>query len=237
MIAYPAIDLRGGQVVQLVGGDPAEQRVQLPDPAAVARRWIDDGFAALHVVDLDAALGHGANHDAIRGILATVDVPVQVGGGIRDDDTVAALLRAGARRVIVGTRAVLEPDWLRRQAEAWPDRILLAADCRGDDVVVHGWTEPAGTSVRTLLERTAPLPLAGVLITDVDREGRMEGADTARFAALARLTPHPLLASGGVTTAAELRALADAGVAGAVLGMALYTGALDARATAREFRN
>jgi phosphoribosylformimino-5-aminoimidazole carboxamide ribotide isomerase len=237
VIAYPAIDLRGGQVVQLVGGDPADQRVQLPDPAAVARRWIDDGFAALHVVDLDAALGHGTNHDAIHAILATVDVPVQVGGGIRDDEAIAALLAAGARRVIVGTRAVLEPDWLRRQAEAWPDRILLAADCRGDDVVVQGWTERAGASVPALLELTAALPLAGILVTDVSREGRMEGADTARFAALARMTPHPLLASGGVTTAGELRELASGGLAGAVLGMALYTGALDARATAREFRN
>jgi phosphoribosylformimino-5-aminoimidazole carboxamide ribotide isomerase len=235
VIAYPAIDLRGGRVVQLVGGDPGETRVSLPEPAAVARQWLELGFRALHLVDLDAALATGTNFDAIRAILQLADVPVQVGGGIRDGDAIRALFDAGAARVILGTRAVLEPDWLRNQAEAWPHRILLAADCRGQDVVVRGWTERAGATVQDLLDRTAALPLAGLLVTDVDREGRLEGTDTDRFQDLARATPLPVIASGGVTRVEELRALAAGGVAGAVLGMALYTGALDGRAIAREF--
>lgn len=235
MIAWPAIDLRGGQVVQLVGGDPAQQRIRLPDPLAVARDWIDQGFRALHVVDLDAALGTGSNLPVIRALIDAVDVPVQVGGGIRDGDVIDALLRAGADRVVLGTRAVLEPDWLAGQAAAHPGRITLAADCRGEQVVVRGWTEEAGTTVDDLLDATAHLPLGAVLLTDVAREGRMEGTDTARFVRLAARSPHPLLASGGVTTTEELRVLAAGGVAGVVLGMALYTGALDGRATAREF--
>lgn len=235
MIAIPAIDLRGGQVVQLVGGDPARQRIRLPDPLAVARDWIERGFRALHVVDLDAALGSGSNLPVIHELLDAVDVPVQVGGGIRTDDVVAELLAAGAQRVVLGTRAVLEPDWLARQAATHPGRITLAADCRGDRVVVRGWTESAGITVPDLLDAVADLPLGAVMITDVTREGRMEGTDTARFGELVTRTKHPVLASGGVTTPDELRELAEAGVAGAILGMALYTGALDGRATAQEF--
>ena len=235
MIAIPAIDLRGGRVVQLEGGDPARQRVSLPDPLAVARYWIERGFRALHVVDLDAALGAGSNLPVIRALLEAVDVPVQVGGGIRSDDAVAQLLAAGAQRVVLGTRAVLEPEWLARQATAHPGRITVAADCRGDRVVVRGWTESAGITVADLLASVEALPLGAILVTDVTREGLMQGTDTARFGQLAKLAKHPVLASGGVTTTAELRALAEAGVAGAILGMALYTGALDGRATATEF--
>lgn len=235
MILYPALDLQDGRVVQLVGGVPGSARVSLPDPVAVALEWIAAGFRALHVVDLDAALGSGDNRPAIRAVLDAVDVPVQVGGGIRDGDAVRDLLAAGAERVILGTRAVLEPDWLRQQAESFPDRIILAADCRGDDVVVRGWTQSAGARLHDLIELTAAMPLAGLLITDVSREGRMEGTDTARFVHLARSTPIPLIASGGITSTEELHALEQGGVAGVVLGMALYTGALDGRALTREF--
>jgi len=233
LIAYPAIDLRAGRVVQLVGGERGTERVSLPDPAAVGRRWIDAGFRALHVVDLDAALGDGSNRAAVRAILhACDDVPVHVGGGIRDTDTAASLLDDGAACVVVGTRAVEDRAWLEQIAARWPGRVLVAADVRAGEVQVRGWTAGAGVAADAFLRTLDSLPLAGTLVTDVAREGRMQGIDAERFRALAAACPVPLLASGGVTTPADLDALAAAGAAGAVLGMALYTGALDAATAA-----
>jgi phosphoribosylformimino-5-aminoimidazole carboxamide ribotide isomerase len=236
MIAYAAVDLRAGRVVQLVGGRPDSERVSLPDPAAVARRWVDDGFAALHVVDLDAALGHGDNAAAIDAILSAAgDVPVQVGGGVRTTQRAELLLAAGATRVVVGTRAVEERDWLEQLASCFPDRIVVAADVRGDDIVVRGWTASTGRPAAAFLAGLAGIPLGAALVTDVLREGRMVGADVGRFADLVRAASHPLIASGGIAGADDLAALAEAGAAGAVLGMALYTGALDARGIAEAY--
>lgn len=236
MIVYPAIDLRGGRVVQLVGGDPEEERIRLSTaPADVAREWIAAGFRALHVVDLDGALESGGNAAAVRSILAAVDVPVQVGGGVRSAEQVAALLAAGAERVVVGTRAIEEPAWLEAVAGDHPGRLVVAADCRAREVVTRGWRSGSGQDVLALVEGLAGLPLAALLVTDVSREGRMGGIDAALFAELAARTPHPLIASGGIAGAGDLRALAGSGVAGVVVGMALYTGALDARAIAKEY--
>ena len=236
MIALPALDLSGGRVVQWVGGRPEEERVSLPDPAAVAERWCAAGFAALHLIDLDAALGRGDNRAAVRAVLRRASVPVQVGGGVRDEDAVAALLDAGAERVIAGTRAVEDRAWLERVAARWPGRILVAADTRGGELLGHGWVVGAGRPVGEFLDALGGLSLAGVLVTDVDREGQARGADDALFARLVRRASHPLLAAGGIASAAGLRRLQAAGAAGAVLGMALYTGALDAPAIAKEFR-
>jgi phosphoribosylformimino-5-aminoimidazole carboxamide ribotide isomerase len=236
MIAYAAVDLRGGRVVQLVGGRPEAQRIDLPDPGAVARRWVEAGFAALHVVDLDAALGDGDNAAAIDAILsAAVDLPVQIGGGVRTTGRAEELLDAGATRVVAGTRAVEDRAWLEHIAARFPDRIVVAADVRGDDVVVRGWTARAGRSAEAFLAGLAGLPLAAVLVTDVEREGQMIGADIRRFERLVRAATHPLIAAGGIADADDLTALAGAGAAGAVLGMALYTGALDARAIAEAY--
>ena len=236
MIVFAAIDLRGGRVVQLVGGRPEDERVSLPDPAGVARGWIDVGFTALHVVDLDAALGVGSNAAAVGQVIAASGgARVQVAGGVRTTDRAEALLDAGADAVVVGTRGVQEPAWLEEITARWPGRIVLAADVRGDDVVVRGWTAAAGITVDELLGRIAALPLAAVLVTDVVREGQMTGADTARFRYLAETSPHPVLASGGIAGAADLAVLSRTGVAGAIVGMALYTGALDAAAIAVEY--
>jgi phosphoribosylformimino-5-aminoimidazole carboxamide ribotide isomerase len=235
VIAYAAIDLRGGRVVQLVGGRPEDERVALPDPCAVVRQWQDAGFAALHVVDLDAALGSGSNAAAVSDVIAAATVPVQVGGGVRTTERVEELLDGGADRVVVGTRAVEDRAWLEGLAGRWPGRIVVAADVRGDEVVVRGWTAGAGINADEFLAGLAGLPLAAVLVTDVGREGRMTGADVALFRRLVAASPHPLLASGGIAGAADLPPLAAAGAAGVVLGMALYTGALDAGAVAREY--
>lgn len=235
MIAYAAIDLRGGRVVQLVGGRPEDERIALDDPAGVAVRWIEEGFAALHVVDLDAALGTGTNAAAIAKILRVATVPVQVGGGVRTDDHVDALLQAGAARVVVGTRGVQDPEWLAATAARHPARLVLAADVRDGAVVTHGWTATTAVSAAQLLARVAALPLAAVLVTDVTREGRMLGVDESLFAGLARIAAQPIIASGGVAGPADLSALERAGAAGVVLGMALYTGALSAADTARSY--
>ncbi len=215
-------------MVQLVGGRAEEEKVRLPNPADVAGRWAAAGFAALHVVDLDAALDTGVNNlDAVRAIIDAVDVPVQAGGGVRTDAAAAALLAAGAARVVVGTRAVEDPDWLRALALRHLERVVVAADVRAGRVLTRGWTESSPLAAGELLHTLEPLPLAGVLVTDVDREGRLEGTNAEMFADLAAATRHPLLASGGVTTLEDLQALESGGAAGAVLGMSLYTGALE----------
>ncbi len=235
MIAYAAIDVRGGRVVQLVGGRPDRERISRPDPVAVAGEWVEAGFVALHVVDLDAAFGVSHNRAEIRDLISSVTVPVQVGGGVRSDAVADELIAMGARRVVVGTRVVEDPEWLTTLTERLPDQVVVAADVRGDEVVTHGWTQGAGISAESLLQRLDALALGGVLVTDVSREGRMVGADVARFSVLAAATRHAIIASGGIASMEDLRALAQTGVAGAVLGMSLYTGAVDARAVAREF--
>ena len=235
MIAIPAVDLKEGRCVQLVGGRPEEERVSLPEPARAARRWWETGFRSLHVVDLDAALGRGDNRDRIRDVLAASDAESQVGGGVRSAGDVDALLEAGADRVVVGTRAVRDRAWLEEVAAERPEKIVVAADVRDGEVLVRGWTEGSGLRVEVLLERLAPLPLAGVLCTDVGREGRMEGIDRDGVRRVVEGTDHRVWISGGIRSADELAFLDRAGAAGAVLGMALYTGVLDANSVAKEY--
>lgn len=232
MIATPAVDLRGGRCVQLVGGRPEDERVSLPDPVAVARSWRERGFRSLHVVDLDAALGDGDNRALIRQLARESDVDLQAGGGVRDRAGVEGLLDAGVDRVVVGTRAVDDPAWLAEVSGAHPGRVVVAADVRGGIVLRKGWTEGSGLKLDRFLGTLASLPLGGILCTDVGREGRMEGIDRDSVTAALRATPHPMWISGGVTTLEEMEFLSEEGAHGVVLGMALYTGALDADALA-----
>lgn len=229
MRVYAAIDLRAGAAVQLVGGDPAAERVRLRDPAAVASGWLEAGFRHLHVVDLDAALGDGENSAVIRDIAATARgrATLQVGGGLRDAAAVEAVLDLGADRAVVGTRAVEDREWLEDTARRFPDRLVVATDIRGHTVVTRGWTRATDLDAIAFLAGLARLPLGGVLVTDVGREGRQEGVDADLFRGLTAATRHPLIAAGGITAGADLEALRAAGTAGAVLGMALYTGRLE----------
>jgi len=235
MIVWAAIDLRAGRVVQLVGGRPEDERVSLPDPLAVARRWVDEGFDALHVVDLDAALGEGGNHAAIVAILDAVSVPVQVGGGLRDDAAVARVLDAGAARAIVGTRAVEDRAWLEDLVVRHPARIVVAADVRDGSIVTRGWRATADIAGDDFVRGLDTLDLAGILVTDVSREGQLTGVDVARFHALVAATQHPIIAAGGIANIEDLRLLESAGAAGAVIGMSLYTGSITAESITREF--
>lgn len=221
--------------MQLEGGRPGDERISLPDPVAVAVRWWEAGFAELHVVDLDAALGDGENGDLVRELIGATGATVQVGGGARDEAAVHRLLDAGADRVIVGTRAATDPAWLETLARDRPGRVMVAADVRDGEVLVRGWTEEGGLELGELLDRLDALPLAGVLCTDVGREGRVRGIDREGAVRALRGTRHPVWISGGIRHLDELEFLAEEGAAGAVLGMALYTDVLDAATVAERY--
>jgi len=235
MKVLPAIDLRRGASVQLVGGELDEEKIHLPDPLEVARRFLAAGFKQLHIVDLDAAAGTGSNATVVANLLKLKGLVAEVGGGVRDADSIQRLLDLGAARVMVGTRALEEPSWLEEVAFRFPGKLMLAADARGRQVVSRGWTRTLSQDVGALVAGADPLPLAAILVTAVHVEGREGGTDLALMSELVETTRHPLHAAGGIASLEELRQLASAGVAGAVMGMALYTGKLDPAAVAKEF--
>ncbi len=236
MIVIPAIDLREGACVQLVGGEYAAERVRLPDPVAVALDWEKQGFQALHIVDLDAATGRGDNRKVIELLLDRTDLTVQVGGGVRDREAIQWLVDAGATYVVVGTRALEDEEWLAEMADEFPEQLIVAADVRERKIVTRGWTRTMHMDIDEAMEKLSALPLAGVLVTAVHKEGLMGGADLALMEDVVDASDLPVIASGGIASDTDLRLLDDRGVAAAVLGMALYTGALDARAIAEEFQ-
>lgn len=235
MLAIPAIDLRDRHCVQLVGGDYADESVRLDDPVAVARRFAAAGFSRLHVVDLDAATGRGDNRDLVRELLRSVTLPIQVGGGVRDDEALNGLFDDGADRVIVGTRGVEDPAWLAEQAALAPGRLILAADVRDRAVVAQGWTARTKRQLLDVIGELRDAPLAGLLVTAVHKEGKLQGTDLPLIEEAVADAPWPVIASGGVGTMQDLRNLEDRGVAAVVLGMSLYTEALDPRVVAEEF--
>jgi phosphoribosylformimino-5-aminoimidazole carboxamide ribotide isomerase len=235
VIAMPAVDLRDGACVQLVGGSYQEERVRLDDPVGVARSWERYGFNRLHVVDLDAATERGSNEGLVRTLLADVSIPVQVGGGVRSGDRVAELLESGAVAVIVGTRALEETEWLAELALRHPGEIIVACDVRERRVTTRGWVRTLPLDILDVVDELNAHPLAGLLVTAVHREGQMRGADLPLMEDVVEASRFPVYASGGVATMQDLRALEHRGVAGVVIGMALYAGALDPSAVAGEF--
>lgn len=235
MRAIPAVDLRDGCCVQLIGGSYAEEKVRLDDPVAVAAHWRDLGFAFLHVVDLDAALRVGDNVEPVRRILALPGLSVSVGGGVRTEAQVDALLEAGAHQVVVGTRAIEDPSWLEATANRFPGRLVVAADVRRREIVTQGWTAGSGIGVEEYLILLDMLPLSAVLVTAVHQEGRLVGPDLPLIRDCVSAAAVPLIASGGIASVEDVRAVQTTGAAGAVLGMALYTGAVDPATLAREF--
>jgi phosphoribosylformimino-5-aminoimidazole carboxamide ribotide isomerase len=235
MIAIPAIDLRGGACVQLVGGAFDDERIRIADPRSALRSWQDAGFQRIHVVDLDAAAGHGDNRAAVDDLLASATCALQVGGGIRTAERVDELLAAGAERIVVGTRAIEDDDWLDQLTARYPGQIVVAADVRDRDVVTRGWNTRLALNVVDAIHRLNDFALGGVLVTAVHVEGKMSGPDFALIDAVVDSCASPVIASGGIASVDDLRELQSAGVAAAVIGMALYTGALDARAVAEEF--
>ena len=235
MIAIPAVDLREGACVQLVGGSFQQERVRLDDPVEVAASWARHGFSWLHVVDLDAATGRGSNLPLVREILADATVPVQVGGGVRSSELAEELLEAGASRIVVGTRALEDEDWLAELAARHPGEIVVACDVRERRITTRGWVRTLPLDILDAVETLNAQPLGGLLVTAVHREGRLEGADLPLMEDVAEASRFPVFAAGGVASMQDLRALEYRGVAGVVIGMALYTGALDPVVVAGEF--
>ncbi|MEP7088382.1 MAG: 1-(5-phosphoribosyl)-5-[(5-phosphoribosylamino)methylideneamino] imidazole-4-carboxamide isomerase [Gemmatimonadota bacterium] len=235
MIVIPAVDLREGACVQLVGGSYANEQVRLDNPLEVARGWVRAGFSRLHVVDLDAATSRGNNAAIVRDILSEVPANIQVGGGVRSGDTIEKLLEEGATWIVLGTRALEEPEWLAGTASSFPGQLIVAADVRERQIVTRGWARTLSRTILDAIEKLNDIPLGGVLVTAVHREGQLAGTDLFLMEDVAELSVHPVIASGGISSVADLRELADRGIAAAVVGMALYTGALDARAVAEEF--
>lgn len=235
MIVIPALDLRDGACVQLVGGDYADERVRRDDPLQVLQEFAAAGFTRAHIVDLDAATGRGANDALVEELFGTTALEVQVGGGVREESRIAALLGQGARAVVLGTRAIEDVTWLSEMAQRFERRIIVAADVRERTVLTRGWQGTTARDVLGVVRDLNAFPLAGVLVTAVHREGKLEGTDVALAHSVVAACNHPVYAAGGITTFGDLTALARAGVTGAIVGMALYTGALDPRALAQEF--
>ncbi|ELY59496.1 1-(5-phosphoribosyl)-5-[(5-phosphoribosylamino)methylideneamino] imidazole-4-carboxamide isomerase [Natronococcus amylolyticus DSM 10524] len=220
----PAVDVQNGEVVQLVQGERGTEKTY-GDPIEAAERWIDTGAETLHLVDLDGAFeGERANADAIDAVIDAVDVPTQLGGGIRTADDAVDLLERGVDRVILGTAAVENPDIVAEISEEHPDSVVVSLDAKDGEVVVEGWTQGAGVTPVEAAERYAELGAAAILFTNVDVEGQLEGVATDPVEELVEATEIPVIASGGVATLEDVQALEKTGAAAVVVGSALYEG-------------
>lgn len=225
MIVIPAIDLRGGRCVRLFRGDYAAETVYDDDPVEVAVRFQTEGARRLHVVDLDAARQNGSNREIVREICRQVAIPVQLGGGLRTLPAVERAIEDGAARTILGTAAALDPGFVAEAVEHFGDHVLVAVDVKDGRVMTHGWQQEGPR-----LEDAVPtLTRAGVrrlLVTSVQKDGTMDGPDFDLYARVLELTDLPVVASGGVRVADDVRALRDLGLEAAVVGKALYSGTL-----------
>lgn len=226
MILYPAIDIRGGQAVRLTQGDYERETAYDADPVDAAVRWAAEGAEILHVVDLDGArAGAPQNLEAVRRIAAAVDCPIQVGGGLRDDAAVDAVLDAGAERVVIGTAALRDPEFLDRVVAEHGERVVVSVDARDGKVSLSGWTEATDQDVATVVAALSEGGVPRFLCTEIDVDGTMEGPATVELNRIAAATKAQIIASGGVGTLAHLQALADdaaPNIEGAIVGRALY---------------
>ena len=233
MLILPAIDIRGGRCVRLVQGDYARETVFADDPAAMAQRWLREGARAIHIVDLDGARdGTVTNRTAVEGILKAAagrGVITELGGGIRDLAGIEGWLEARLSRVIIGTAAVREPDLVSEAALRWPGRVWVGIDARGGKVAVQGWLEDTGVDAVELARDMESRGAAGIVFTDIDRDGTGKGVSVESTARLAEALGIPVVASGGVHSlddVARLREVAASGIEGVIVGRALYDGAV-----------
>jgi phosphoribosylformimino-5-aminoimidazole carboxamide ribotide isomerase len=223
MQIWPAIDLRGGKCVRLVQGDYDRETIFGDDPAEMAQRWVKAGARRLHLVDLDGARdGRPINLPAIVRIQQTVDVPCQLGGGLRDTETVERMLVIGVSRLVIGTAALKDPDWFRDMVRQHPGRLVLGIDARDGRAATDGWRETSALSAEQLAAQFADEPLAGVVYTDIGADGMLAGPNLTAMARMKSATPHPVIASGGVATLDDIRKLAEIPMSGCIVGRALY---------------
>ncbi len=231
MIIYPAIDLKGGKCVRLYKGDMNKDTVYNDSPSDQALKWVQSGFSWLHVVDLDGAVqGAPANHEAVRSIIETADIPVQLGGGIRNLKQIETWLEEGVSRVILGTIAARDPELVKEACALFPDQIAVGIDARDGKVAVEGWVETSDIDVIDLAKRFEDVGVSAIIYTDINRDGTGEGVNIVSSISLAQNTSIPIIASGGVGSIKDLELVRDArqyGIEGVIVGKALYDGRVD----------
>ncbi|MBI4200960.1 MAG: 1-(5-phosphoribosyl)-5-[(5-phosphoribosylamino)methylideneamino]imidazole-4-carboxamide isomerase [Chloroflexi bacterium] len=237
MEIIPAIDIRGGRVVRLDQGDFRRETVYFDDPLAVALKWQEAGAPRIHIVDLDGAVaGRLVNLDTIKAIAAKVDVPLQVGGGVREVGTAEKLRFIGVERVVFGTAAINNPDTVRRACDKLgADAVVVAVDAREGMVAVHGWQDTASVAAEELARAMVELGVRRFIYTDIAADGTLGGANVEAVAALMKTVNVPIICSGGIASMKDLERLAKLGVEGAVVGSALYQGVIDLREAVQRF--
>ncbi len=230
MEIWPAIDLRGGKCVRLQQGDYNRETVYGDDPAEMAQRWVEEGADCLHLVDLDGAKdGSLKNREAIAAILGAVSIPCEVGGGIRDEETIGQLLALGLTRLVIGTKALREPQWFATMCERFPNKLVLGIDAKEGMVATDGWLEVSTTSAIDLAKTYEHLPIAALIYTDIATDGMLAGPNVPAMKAMKEAVKLPVVASGGVTSIEDVKNLAVAGLDGAIVGRALYENRLTVR--------
>jgi phosphoribosylformimino-5-aminoimidazole carboxamide ribotide isomerase len=234
MEVIPAIDLLEGRCVRLYQGDYDRSQIFHENPVTVAQQWVAEGATRLHLVDLDGAkAGHPVNQDAIAAIVKSVDVPIQVGGGLRDHQSVAHLLNLGVQRVILGTVAVEQPDLVAQVCQDFPGQIVVGIDARDGKVATRGWLETSKVEAIDLAQQMSQMGVAAVIYTDIYRDGTLQGPNRLALRTLAEAVSIPIIASGGISSIADLLSLLTLeplGVTGAIVGRALYTGDITLKA-------
>ena len=234
MIIYPAIDIRGGRCVRLTEGRFDAETVFADDPAEMALKWAGIGAEFLHLVDLDGALaGEGKNVPVIERILQSVNIPVQLGGGIRNLETIEKLLALGVTRLILGSAAVKNPQLVEEACKKYPGHIAVGIDAKNGDVAIEGWGQGSGVAATELAKKMAAYGVETIIYTDISRDGMLSGVNVEATAALARACDVPIIASGGVASLEDIRrvkAVESDGVQGCIIGKAIYTGAVDLKA-------
>ena len=231
MIIYPAIDIRGGRCVRLTEGRFDAETVFADDPAEMALKWAGLGAEFLHLVDLDGALaGEGKNVPVIQRILKNVSIPVQLGGGIRNLETIEKLLELGVTRLILGSAAVKNPELVAEACKKYPGHIAVGIDAKNGEVAIEGWGQGSGVAATELAKKMADFGVETIIYTDISRDGMLSGVNVEATAALARACGVPIIASGGVASIEDIRrvkAVESDGVQGCIIGKAIYTGAVD----------
>ena len=231
MLIIPAVDIKNGKCVRLLQGRMEDETVFSDDPAAMAQKWANAGAELIHVVDLDGAFEkHPQNLNAVKNIINTVGTPIQLGGGIRNERTVDTVLELGVQRVIIGTEAIRNPQWVKQAARKYPGQIVVGIDAREGRVAIEGWTETTSTRAVDLAKQFEDCGVAAINFTDIHRDGMQTGPNITETGRLAEAITIPVVASGGVATIEDIKnllPLTDIGVSGVITGRALYSGTLD----------
>jgi phosphoribosylformimino-5-aminoimidazole carboxamide ribotide isomerase len=227
MQLLPAIDILNGKCVRLKQGDYARETVYADNPAEIAQHWVRNGAEYLHVVDLDGAKNkEPVNRQTVYHIVKTVGIPVEIGGGIRNEKTIQDYLDAGIDRVVIGTSALKNPDWFQKMCEQFPHKLVLGIDARNGLVATEGWLETSQTSAIEMAKNFRDLPLAALVYTDIAKDGMMDGPNFEAMVAMQQTVPFPVIASGGVSSLNDIRTLHQLGLPACIIGKALYEGTL-----------